>query len=76
VLGVLSDIGTRLAAPDEETARRAGRLRFAAGSDDGVDALVAAAALGAGARCVVLTSDPDDLTRLLAAEPSVLVVAV
>jgi len=52
-----------------------------AASDATVDALVAATALAAkerhgSARCVVLTSDPDDLSGLLADEPAVRVVAV
>jgi hypothetical protein len=46
-------------------------LRFVAGSDDGIDALVAAAAVGDGSPAVVLTSDPGDLERLLEAEPRV-----
>jgi hypothetical protein len=54
-----------LQAPDESAARRAGRLRYLAKSDDGIDALVAAAAVGDGSPSVVLTSDPDDLERLL-----------
>jgi predicted nucleic acid-binding protein len=65
----------------EPLARRAGGLLGDAGSDSTVDALVAATALAAieergGSRCVVLTSDPDDLSTLLAAAPSVVVVAV
>jgi hypothetical protein len=47
------------------TARRAGRLRYIAKTDDGIDALVAAAAVGDGWPAVLLTSDPDDLDRLL-----------
>jgi hypothetical protein len=54
-----------LHAPDEATARRAGSLRFRAKTDDGIDALVAAAAVGDGSPAVVLTSDPGDLERLL-----------
>ena len=66
---------------DEPLARYAGRLLGQAGSDSTIDALVAATALaatnqqGAG-RCVLLTSDPDDLERLLAADRGVLVVRV
>jgi predicted nucleic acid-binding protein len=74
VLGILERVAAVLEAPDEATARRAGALRFAAGSDDGIDALVAAAAVGAGGAfgpAVVLTSDPDDLERLLVNEPQV-----
>lgn len=66
---------------EEPLARVAGQLLGAAGSDSTIDALVAATALAAterqgGERCVVLTSDPDDLKRLLADARSVLVVAV
>lgn len=71
VLGVLVRAAAALEAPDEHTARRAGELRFAARSDDGIDALVAAAAVGDGSPAVVLTSDPDDLQRLLRNEPQV-----
>lgn len=66
ILGVLSRLGGVLSAPDEATARRAGALRFRARADDGVDALVAAAAVGDGSPCVLLTTDPGDLERLLA----------
>jgi hypothetical protein len=65
ILGVLERAAGVLQAPDEWTARRAGRLRYLAKSDDGVDALVAAAAVWDGSPAVVLTSDPDDLERLL-----------
>lgn len=65
VLGVLERAADVLEPPDEATARRAGRLRFLARSDDGIDALVAAAAVGDGSPAVVLTSAPDDLERLL-----------
>ncbi len=65
VLGVLSRLGGALSAPDEATARRAGALRFRARSDDGIDALVAAAAVGDGSPCVLLTTDPSDLGKLL-----------
>ena len=58
---------------DERTARRAGALRFAARSDDGIDALVAAVAVGDGSPAVVLTSDPIDLARLVAEAPNVAV---
>jgi len=71
VLGILERVAAVLQAPDEITARRAGRLRFLAGSDDGIDALVAAAAVADGSPAVVLTSDPDDLGRLLELEPQV-----
>src|SRR6184192_1181829 len=40
VLGVLERASAALQAPDEKTARRAGQLRFRAGTDDGIDALV------------------------------------
>ena len=65
-----------LQAPDEPTARRAGRLRYLAKTDDRIDALVAAAAVGDGSPAVVLTSDPDDLERLLQNERQVSVRAV
>ena len=65
-----------LQAPDETVARRAGQLRYLAKTDDGIDALVAAAAVGDGSPAVVLTSDPDDLERLLQNEPHVSVRAV
>ena len=55
---------------------RPGSLRYRAGSDDGIDALVAAAAVGDGSPVVVLTSDPRDLERLLAREPQIYVRAV
>ncbi|HEX2685263.1 MAG TPA: hypothetical protein VHN14_01530 [Kofleriaceae bacterium] len=71
VLGILERAAAVMQAPDEITARRAGRLRFLASSDDGIDALVAAAAVADGSPAVVLTSDPDDLGRLLAPEPHV-----
>jgi hypothetical protein len=62
-----------LPVPNEATARLAGALRYRAKSDDGIDALVAAAAVGDGSRCVLLTSDPDDLSRSLASHPTVTV---
>jgi hypothetical protein len=65
ILGVLERADSVLRAPDETTARHAGRLRYLAKTDDGIDALVAAAAVGDGSPAVVLTSDPDDLERLL-----------
>jgi hypothetical protein len=71
VLGVLERASAALHAPDERIARRAGELRFRAGTDDGIDALVASAAIGDGTPTVVLTSDPDDLERLLEGEQHV-----
>jgi predicted nucleic acid-binding protein len=71
VLGILERAAAVLQAPDEAVARRAGRLRSLAGSDDGIDALVAAAAVSNGSPAVLLTSDPGDLERLLQAEPQV-----
>lgn len=68
VVGILGRAARSLVSPDEVTARRGGRLRYRARIDDGIDALVAAEAVGDGQPCVVLTSDPDDLTRLLARE--------
>jgi hypothetical protein len=44
--------------------------------NDGIDALVAAAALGDGSTAVVLTSDPDDPDRLLQNDRQVSVRAV
>jgi len=76
ILGVLQRAATVLQAPDESTARRAGRLRYLAKTDDGIDALVAATALGDGSPAVVLTSDPDDLNRLLQNDRQVSVRAV
>lgn len=71
ILGVLERAAAALEAPDETTARRAARLRFLARSDDGIDALVAATAVGDGSPAVLLTSDPGDLERLLEREPHV-----
>jgi hypothetical protein len=73
VLGVLERFGSVLRAPDEATARRAGSLRFVTRVRDAVDALVAAEAAGTAAPSVVLTSDPDDLKRLLTSAPEVVV---
>jgi hypothetical protein len=70
-LSVLERAAAALNAPDERTARLAGKLRFVAKSDDGIDALVAAAAVGDGAPGVLLTSDPDDLEQLLKHQPHV-----
>lgn len=72
-LGVLERAAGVLEAPDEATARRGRRLRFRAGSDDGVDALVAAAAVADGSPAVLLTSDPHDLSRLLDGDRHVVV---
>lgn len=71
VLAVLERAAGVLVAPTEATARKAGALRHRARHDDGIDALVAAAAVGDGSPCVVLTSDPDDLSRLLSDRPLV-----
>jgi hypothetical protein len=76
VLGVLNRLSSVVTVADEVVARRAGRLRFRAKSDDGIDALVAAEAVGTGARTIVLTSDPSDLERLLVDAPHVEVVKV
>ncbi len=76
ILGVLERAATVLQAPDEATARRAGRLRYRAKTDDGIDALVAATAIGDGSPAVILTSDPDDLERLLQDDPRVSVRSV
>ncbi len=66
ILRILLGEEARLVGADEETARRAGALRYAARGDDGVDALVAAVALGDGSPAMVLTQDPRDLRRLVA----------
>jgi hypothetical protein len=71
VLTVLSRYAAAIEAPDERIARRAGALRFRARTDDGVDALVAAAAAAPGVPTVVLTSDPHDLRALLVSESQV-----
>jgi predicted nucleic acid-binding protein len=71
VLNILDRAAAALDPPSEQVARRAGRLRFAARSDDGIDALIAAAAVGDGSPAVLLTSDPDDLGRLLTGEAHV-----
>lgn len=76
IVGVLERAMAVLVAPDETTARRAGKLRFLARSDDGIDALVAAVAVGDGSSAVLLTSDPHDLQRLLEREPQVHIRAV
>ena len=71
MLAVLGRAAASLDAPGEATARLAGKLRFGAKSDDGIDALVAAAAVGDGAPAVLLTSDPEDLEQLLSHQPHV-----
>lgn len=76
ILGVLARAAAGLDAPDETMARLAGRLRYQARSDDGIDALVAAAAVADGSPAVLLTSDPADLQRLLTKHPQVHVRAV
>lgn len=77
IVNVLTSRGSAaLAAPDEATARRAGQLRYRTGTDDGIDALVAAAATMSGAATALLTTDPDDLESLLAQHPEVIVVVV
>ena len=65
VLAILGRYARAFAAPDEATARLAGSLRYAARSDDGIDALVAAEAARVSSSTVLLTSDPNDLERLL-----------
>ncbi|HEY8868147.1 MAG TPA: PIN domain-containing protein [Candidatus Limnocylindrales bacterium] len=52
----------------ENVARGAGELQAAAGTTDPVDAIVVAEAL-ASIPALILTSDPDDLRRLLEAQP-------
>lgn len=88
VRGVARDAGVNriLKAADVHPAtelltRRAGRLLGMARSSATIDAIVAATALRqlethGAARCIVLTSDPEDLAALLADEPRVRVVGV
>jgi len=71
VLAVLDRFGSAMKAPQERVARLAGALRFAARTDDGIDALVAAEAASELRATVLLTSDPKDLERLLANTPLV-----
>jgi hypothetical protein len=71
ILGSLASMSGVLRPPHEATARLAGALRFAARSDDGIDALVAAEAASEDGPAVLLTSDPRDLSRLLAKEPRI-----
>lgn len=71
VVAVLQRVAGALEAPTEAIARRAGKLRHRAGHDDGIDALVAASAVGDGSTAILLTSDPFDLGRLLEREPHV-----
>jgi len=65
MLAVLGRYARAFASPDEATARLAGSLRYAARTDDGIDALVAAEAARLASSTVLLTSDPTDLKRLL-----------
>jgi hypothetical protein len=65
ILAVLGRYARAFEAPDEATARLAGSLRYEAGTDDGIDALVAAEAARLTTSTVLLTSDPSDLRRLL-----------
>ena len=76
ILAVLGRAAAALVPTDEATARRAARLRCQARTDDGIDAIVAATAAANQSPCVLLTSDPEDLERLLASEPNVSVVRV
>jgi len=73
ILNILGRGSAVIVAPTEETARRAGRLRYLARTDDGIDALVAAEAIGDGTKSVVLTSDPKDLQRLLIRSHNVMI---
>lgn len=62
----------------EDVARRAGELQAMAGTSDPVDAIVVAEALAA-VPALILTSDPDDLRRLLDGQPSagrIMIIAV
>jgi hypothetical protein len=65
ILKALARFSDALVAPDEETARLAGKLRFEAKTDDGIDALVAAEAARDSRPTALLTTDPADLSRLL-----------
>lgn len=56
--------GTRIDAPDEAAARRAGELMAKARTDDAVDALLVGLAHDGD---TIATSDRDDIARLLAA---------
>jgi len=58
----------RLTPTSEEVARRAGELLGRTGKRDAVDAIVAAEALDS-APSMIITSDPDDLTRLTDGDP-------
>jgi len=58
---------TRIDAPDKAAARRAGELLARAGTDDVVDALLVGIARNGDS---VITSDPGDVKRLLAAAAS------
>lgn len=68
VVGAVGDV----AVADEATARVAGALLGAAGSDATIDALVVATALERGGG-VILTGDPDDLGRLAEGHADVVV---
>ncbi len=59
----------------EATARRAGELLGASGTDDPVDAIVVAEALAA-VPSVIITSDPGDIRRLLQTQSDGVRVAV
>ncbi|MDN5918854.1 MAG: hypothetical protein L0I76_27795 [Pseudonocardia sp.] len=70
---VLKALGTAATTPS--TGRQAGRLLGRTGGRNTADALVAAEAVEAPGS-VVLTSDQDDLTALLASEPGMAVMRV
>ena len=76
ILSVLASIEGAFVQPDEKIARAAGRCRHRAKTDDGIDALVAATAAVGGTPCILLTSDPDDMRRLLVGDPGVTIVDV
>lgn len=57
-----------IVATTEEIARRAGELIAAAGTEDAIDAIVVAEALGS-VPAVIVTGDRPDMRRLLDTQP-------
>lgn len=68
---VINAVGEVISA-DEEIARVAGGLLGATKSRSTIDAMVVATAIGLGP-AVILTGDPDDLGRLAAAHPELVI---